>query len=161
MLQRVGLGYDIHRLVPGRPLHLGGVQIPSDVGLLGHSDADVVLHALTDALLGAIAGPDIGELFPNNDPRWAGAASRVFVLEARRRVAAAGLRVVNVDIAIQAERPKLAPHKPAMRAAIAEMLEIGVDCVGVKATTNEGIDAIGRGEAIACYAVVLLTPHSH
>jgi 2-C-methyl-D-erythritol 2,4-cyclodiphosphate synthase len=158
MFPRVGVGYDIHQLIAGRPLVLGGVTIPSDVGLLGHSDADVVLHALTDALLGALGEPDIGELFPNTDARWRGAASATFVNEALRRVNAAGLRVGNVDLAVLAERPRLAPQKPAIRASLANLLGVDVAAVGFKATTNEGVDAIGRGEAIACHAVVLLLP---
>lgn len=155
---RIGIGYDIHQLTPGRALVLGGVTIPCEVGLVGHSDADVVLHALTDALLGAIGELDIGELFPNTDPSWRGAASATFVHEALRRVSAAGLRVGNADFAVLAERPRLAPHKPAIRASLANLLGVDVSAVGFKATTNEGIDAIGRGEAIACHAVVLLLP---
>jgi 2-C-methyl-D-erythritol 2,4-cyclodiphosphate synthase len=153
---RTGLGYDIHRLEAGRPLVLGGVAIPSDLGPVGHSDADVLLHALTDALLGAIAAPDIGELFSNTDPRWRGVASRVFVEEAMRRVQAAGWRVGNADLVVAAERPKLAPHKLAIRAAIAALLGVDAADVGLKATTGEGVDAIGRGEALACWASVLL-----
>lgn len=155
---RIGVGYDIHRLTPGRPLVLGGAAIPSEVGLLGHSDADVVLHALTDALLGALGEPDIGELFPNTDPRWRGAASATFVTAAMERVHAAGYRVGNADLAVLAERPKLAPYKHAIRASIAGLLGVDIGAVGFKATTNEGIDAIGRGDAIACHAVVLLLP---
>ncbi len=155
---RIGVGYDIHPLVPGRPLVLGGVAIASDVGLLGHSDADVVLHALTDALLGALGQPDIGELFPNTNPQWRGAPSATFVAEAMQRVQAAGYRVGNADFAVLAERPKLAPHKAAIRTSIANLLGVAVDSVGLKATTNEGVDGIGRGEAIACHAVVMLLP---
>ncbi|MCK4341919.1 MAG: 2-C-methyl-D-erythritol 2,4-cyclodiphosphate synthase [Phycisphaerae bacterium] len=162
---RTGIGYDIHRLVAGRSLILGGVRIPYDLGLQGHSDADVVLHALCDALLGAAGQPDIGELFPDQDSAWAGADSRQFVAEALRRVQAAGLQVANVDLIIHAERPKLAPYKSRIKQAVAELLSISPDCVGLKATTNEGLDAIGRGEAIGCWASVLLTPshllHGH
>lgn len=155
---RTGIGYDIHRLAEGRSLLLGGVRIPFDRGLLGHSDADVVLHALCDALLGALGGPDIGELFPDTDPQWAGADSRQFVRVAMERVQAAGYSVGNVDLIIHAERPRLAPHKPQIRQAVAELLGVPLERVGLKARTNEGLDAIGRGEAIACWAGVLLTP---
>jgi 2-C-methyl-D-erythritol 2,4-cyclodiphosphate synthase len=132
------------------------VKIPSPLGLLGHSDADVVLHALTDALLGAVGAPDIGALFPDTAPAWAGADSRRFLQAALERVAGAGWAVGNVDIIVHAERPRLGPHKDAMRAALAALLGISAECVGLKATTNEGLDAIGRGEAIACWASVLL-----
>ncbi len=157
MLARTGIGYDLHRLVAGRPLILGGVSIPHDRGLLGHSDGDVVLHALCDALLGAAGQPDIGELFPDSDPAWKGANSRRFIAEARARVQAAGYQVGNVDLIIHAQEPRLGPHKERLRAAIAELLEIDVSHVGLKATTNEGLDAVGRGEALACWASVLLT----
>jgi 2-C-methyl-D-erythritol 2,4-cyclodiphosphate synthase len=156
MTTRVGIGYDLHRLVADRPLWLGGVLIPSDRGLLGHSDADVVLHALCDALLGALGQPDIGQLFPDTDPRWRDAASREFVVEALRRVLAAGYQVGNVDIIIHLERPKLGADKERIRESIAQMLGLTADCVGVKAKTNEGLDAVGRGEAIGCWAAVLL-----
>ncbi len=156
MLDRVGIGYDLHRRAAGRPLRLGGVSIPSEHGLLGHSDADVVLHALCDALLGALGQPDIGELFPDTDPRWRDADSRQFVVEGLRRVLAAGYQVGNVDVIIHAERPKLGAYKEQIRASIAEMLGLTADCVGVKAKTNEGLDAIGRGEAIACWVAVLI-----
>lgn len=153
---RIGIGYDVHRLVPGRPLKLGGVTIPCERGLLGHSDADAVLHALCDALLGAVGQPDIGELFPDNDPRWKDADSRRFVEEALQRVSDAGYRVANVDLVIHAQQPRLGPHKEQIRAAVARLVGVPLDAVGVKATTNEGLDAIGRGEAIACWAAVLL-----
>lgn len=154
MSTRIGFGHDIHRLVPGRPLILGGVTIPSPVGLLGHSDADVVLHALTDALLGTIGGPDIGTLFPDTDARWKGADSRVFVDEALRRVRAAGYRVSNVDVTLLAQQPKLGPKKTEIAAQLAAILQVGLDGVAVKAGTNEGLDAVGRGEAMACYVAV-------
>ncbi len=157
MSNRVGLGYDLHRLVEGRPLMLGGLRIPYARGLLGHSDADVVLHALCDALLGALGQPDIGELFPDQDPRWQGTDSQRFVTEALRRVLAAGYEVGNVDLVIHAQEPKLGPYKAQIRESIAELLGLTADAVGVKATTNEGLDAIGRGEAIACWAAVLIT----
>jgi 2-C-methyl-D-erythritol 2,4-cyclodiphosphate synthase len=153
---RIGTGYDIHRTAAGRPLVLGGVSIPSDRGLDGHSDADVVLHALCDALLGAAGLGDIGELFPDTEPRYCGVDSRRFVHEVLARVHDAGLRVQNADVTIIAERPRLAPHKPAIRDSLAQLLDIEPGCVGVKAATNEGLDALGRGEAIACWASVLL-----
>ena len=156
MTHRVGIGYDLHRLVRGRPLLLGGVAIPAERGLQGHSDADVVLHALCDALLGALGQPDIGELFPDSEPRWRDADSRQFVVEALRRVLAAGYQVGNVDVIIHAERPKLGAYKERIRESLAALLGLTADRVGVKAKTNEGIDAIGRGEAIACWVAVLL-----
>jgi 2-C-methyl-D-erythritol 2,4-cyclodiphosphate synthase len=158
MSPRIGIGYDLHRLVPDRPLTLAGVQIPHDRGLLGHSDGDVVLHALCDALLGAVAQPDIGELFPDTDPAWKDADSRRFVREALARVRAAGYQIANVDLIIHAERPKLAPHKPQLRQALADLLALPPDRIGVKAKTNESLDAVGRGEALACWAAVLLEP---
>lgn len=158
---RTGIGYDLHRFTADRPLILGGVNIPHSHGLLGHSDADVILHAVCDALLGAIGGPDIGALFPDDDPAWAGADSRVFVAEASRRVRAAGYRLSNVDLVIHAQTPRLGPHKHAIRDRLAEILEIAPDRVGVKATTNEGLDAIGRGEALACTASVLIIAVDH
>lgn len=153
---RVGVGYDLHRTRVERPLVLGGVPIPSDVGLLGHSDADVVLHAICDALLGATALGDIGELFPDTDPKYEDADSRELLRQVRARVEAAGWRVENVDVVIHAERPRLTPHKPAIRESLAELLDVPLDRVSVKATTNEGLDAVGRGEAMACWAVALL-----
>ena len=156
MHYRTGLGYDLHRLVPHRPLILGGVPIPSELGLLGHSDADVVLHAVTDALLGAAGLGDIGEFFPDTDPQFKDADSRELLKVALGHVQKAGFRVGNVDIVIHAERPKLGPHKASIRASIADLLDVEAGCVGVKATTNEGLDAVGRGLAIACYAVALV-----
>ncbi|MEW6250461.1 MAG: 2-C-methyl-D-erythritol 2,4-cyclodiphosphate synthase [Planctomycetota bacterium] len=156
MSYRIGIGYDIHRLVAGRALRLGGIEIPAERGLLGHSDADIVLHAVTDALLGAAGQPDIGELFPDTDPAWAGAASRIFLAEALRRVRGAGLAVVNADVIIHAQQPRLRPYKERIRAALAEQLGIPTQRVGVKARTNEELDAVGRGEALACWASVLL-----
>jgi 2-C-methyl-D-erythritol 2,4-cyclodiphosphate synthase len=155
-MNRTGIGYDLHRTAEGRRLVLGGVQIPCDFGLIGHSDADVVLHALCDALLGAAGLGDIGELFPDSDPAYQDADSRRFVAEVLARIRAAGYSVCNVDVIIHAERPKLAEHKPRIKAALAEALDLAVDAVGVKATTNEGLDAVGRGEALACWATVLL-----
>jgi 2-C-methyl-D-erythritol 2,4-cyclodiphosphate synthase len=156
MADRVGIGYDLHQVETGRPLLLGGVRIPAEFGLRGHSDADVVLHALCDALLGALGQPDIGELFPDTEPRWHDADSRLFVVEALRRVLAAGYQVGNVDIIIHAERPKLGAYKERIRESLAALLGLTADCVGVKAKTNEGFDAVGRGEAIGCWVAVLL-----
>jgi 2-C-methyl-D-erythritol 2,4-cyclodiphosphate synthase len=153
---RIGIGYDLHRLVPGRPLILGGVPVPHEHGLLGHSDGDVVLHALCDALLGALGEPDIGELFPDSDPAWKDADSRRFVSEVRARVQAAGYRVSNIDLIIHAERPKLSPYKSQIRQTVAELAGLPPGRVGLKAKTNEGLDAVGRGEALACWAAVLL-----
>ena len=153
---RVGHGYDLHRLQAGGQLVLGTVVVATDLSPVAHSDGDVVLHALVDALLGAIGGGDIGELFPNDDPQWRNAPSRVFVAEAMSRVTAAGYAVGNADLMVMAERPKLKGFKPAIAAAVAELLGVGVDRVNVKAGTNEGCDAIGRGEAIAATATVLL-----
>lgn len=153
---RTGIGYDLHRLVAGRRLVLGGVHIPHDQGLSGHSDADVVLHAVCDALLGASGLPDIGELFPDTDPAWKGADSRGFVADVRARVRATGYHVGNIDLIIHAQQPRLGPHKHRIRASIAELLGLPAERVGIKATTNEGLDAVGRGEAIACWAIVLL-----
>jgi len=153
---RTGIGYDIHRTAAGRRLVLGGVEVPTERGLAGHSDADVVLHAVCDALLGAAGLGDIGELFPPDDPRWKDADSRRFVAIVLERVAAAGLAPVNVDVVIHAERPRLEAYKGRIRASLAALLRIPVGDAGVKATTNEGLDAVGRGEAIACWATVLL-----
>ena len=153
---RTGHGYDLHRLQPGPRLVLAGITVSEDVRPVSHSDGDVVLHAIVDALLGAIGQGDIGELFPNTDPRWKDAPSRVFVEEAYDRVRKAGYVVGNADVTILAERPKLKSFKPAMADAVAGMLHVSRDQVNVKAGTNEGCDAIGRGEAIAAHAVVLL-----
>jgi len=153
---RVGTGYDLHRLVEGRPLILGGVTIPYDRGLLGHSDADVVCHAVTDAILGPTGLGDIGRLFPDTDPAYAGADSLVLLREAAAQVAAAGWRLVNVDVTIIAQRPKLAPHVDAMRRTVAAALGVDPAVVTLKGKTNEGVDATGAGEAIAVHAVALL-----
>lgn len=155
---RIGQGYDVHQLVEGRPLILGGVTIPHDKGLLGHSDADALLHAITDALLGAAALGDIGRHFPDTDLRFKGADSRVLLREAMARVRAAGWQVVNVDATLIAQRPKLAPHIDAMRASIASDLELAVTAVNVKGKTNEKLGYLGRCEAIEAQAVCLLMP---
>ena len=149
----VGIGYDVHPLVPGRRLVLGGVEIAHHLGLEGHSDADALLHAITDAVLGAIGDVDIGHLFPNTDPSWKGAPSRIFLEEAARRVRARGGRIVNIDASLAAEQPKIFPHITAMKAHIAEALGIAPGKVGVKATTNERLGFIGREEGIAAMAV--------
>ncbi len=160
MTYRVGTGYDLHRTAEGRPLILGGERIPCAFGLAGHSDADVVLHAVCDALLGAAGLGDIGELFPDTDPAYKDADSRGLLAEVLERVRSAGYSVGNLDVIIHAQRPKLSEHKPRIRASLAELLELPPDAVGVKATTNEGLDAIGRGEALACWATVLLAPRA-
>ncbi len=153
---RIGIGYDIHRFQEGRPLVLGGLTLPGETGLSGHSDADVVLHAIIDALLGAAGMGDIGQRYPPDDPAYAGADSRRLLAEVRAAVEDAGYRPQSVDATVIAERPKLAPHLPRMRQAIAEALRLDPARVNVKATTNEGIGAIGRGEGIAAIAVALL-----
>ncbi len=153
---RVGHGYDLHRLVSGRALYLGGVAIPFDLGLLGHSDGDVVLHALCDALLGALALGDIGQHFPDTDERFLGTPSSELVKRVAALIDQEGWSVVNVDITVCAEAPKLAPHRHAIRNRIADLLGIPITQVSVKAKTNEGVDAIGRGEAISATAIVLL-----
>jgi 2-C-methyl-D-erythritol 2,4-cyclodiphosphate synthase len=150
---RVGIGTDLHRLEAGRRLVLGGVPIECEFGLAGHSDADVVLHAVADALLGAAGLPDIGEQFPDTDPRFRGADSRKLLHSVVALVRAQGYAVANVDVVVHAERPRLSAHKPAMRSSIADLLGVPVERVGVKAKTNEGLDAVGRGEAIACTVV--------
>ena len=153
---RIGEGWDTHALVAGRPLVLGGVTIPHTVGLLGHSDADALLHAITDALFGAAGLGDIGRHFPDTAAEFKGADSRRLLAEAARRVRAEGWSIVNVDSTIVAQAPKMAPHIPAMREAIALALEIGVDCVNVKAKTAERLGPAGRGESIEARAVCLL-----
>lgn len=149
---RVGTGYDVHRFAAGDAVWLCGVRIPHEAKLDGHSDADVALHALTDAILGALGEGDIGVHFPPSDPQWRGCASEVFVREALRRVRARGGRIAHADVSLIAEAPKIGPHREAMRARIAEILEIPVDRVGVKATTNETLGFVGRKEGIAAIA---------
>lgn len=153
---RVGHGYDVHRLVEGRKLILGGVEIPWEKGLLGHSDADVLLHALMDAMLGAAALGDIGRHFPDSDERYAGADSLRLLKEVSRLLDDAGYRLVNADCTILAQRPKLMPHIPEMRANIARALGADVDAISVKATTEEGLGFTGDGSGIAAHAVVLI-----
>lgn len=153
---RVGQGFDVHALVPGRPLIIGGVTIPFERGLLGHSDADVLLHALTDALLGAAGLGDIGRLFPDTDPAHAGADSRELLREAYRHVAAAGFAVVNIDATIICGAPRILPHVPAMVACIASDLDIAPECVNIKGKTTEKLGFTGRGEGIAAQVVALI-----
>ena len=154
---RIGHGYDVHRLVEGIPLTLGGVAIPWQKGLLGHSDADVLVHALMDALLGAAGLPDIGQLFPDRDPAYAGISSMILLSRVMERITEAGWRPVNADTTILAQAPKLAPHIPAMRANLTAALGAPVN---VKATTEEGLGFTGSGEGIAAHAVVLLEERS-
>lgn len=153
---RVGEGWDVHALVPGRPLVLGGVTVPHHAGLLGHSDADALLHAITDALLGAAGLGDIGTHFPDTDAQFRGADSAALLAEAMRRVAALGWRVANVDSTVVAQAPKLAPHIPAMRASIAMALGLAPEQVNVKAKTAERLGPVGQGLSIEARAVVLL-----
>ncbi|MGY6530461.1 MAG: 2-C-methyl-D-erythritol 2,4-cyclodiphosphate synthase [Cyanobacterium sp.] len=153
---RIGNGYDLHRLVEGRKLILGGVNIEHSVGLLGHSDADVLTHSIMDALLGALSLGDIGHYFPPSDPQWAGADSIVLLKEVYQLILDRGWNVVNMDNVIVAERPKLKPHLPAMIDSLARAMSISPDQISIKATTNEKLDAIGREEAICAYTVVLL-----
>ncbi|MGE4241393.1 2-C-methyl-D-erythritol 2,4-cyclodiphosphate synthase [Ramlibacter sp.] len=153
---RIGEGWDIHALVPGRKLILGGIEIPFDRGLLGHSDADALLHAITDALLGAAAMGDIGRHFPDTDERFRGADSMALLVEAARRVREKGYEIGNVDSTVIAQAPKLAPHIDAMRTRIAQGLGVAVDAVNVKAKTAEKMGPVGEGKAIEARAVVLL-----
>ena len=155
---RVGMGYDVHRLVEERRLILGGVEIPYEKGLLGHSDADVLLHAIMDAMLGAAALGDIGRHFPDTDPAYKGADSMVLLQACREKLRAAGYRVHNLDALICAQAPKMAPHIETMRANIARALQLDVDAVNVKATTTERLGFVGDGSGISAYAVCLLVP---
>ena len=153
---RIGNGYDLHRLVSDRRLVLGGVEIPYEKGLLGHSDADVLTHAIMDAMLGALALGDIGHYFPPTDPKWAGADSIMLLQQVQELILAQGWQVNNLDAVVIAEAPKLKPHIKAIRDRLSQTMNLPIDCVSVKATTNEGMDAIGQKEAIAVHAVVLL-----
>jgi 2-C-methyl-D-erythritol 4-phosphate cytidylyltransferase/2-C-methyl-D-erythritol 2,4-cyclodiphosphate synthase len=153
---RIGIGYDSHRFEAGRPLILGGVRVPGDRGLTGHSDADAVCHAVTDAVLGGACLGDIGKLFPDNDPRWKDADSIAMLEGAMCRVRDAGYRVGNVDLVVICERPKIGPYVLAMRERLASVLGVPPDAIGIKGKTNEGVDATGRGEALAVHAVALL-----
>ncbi|GAB4248172.1 MAG: 2-C-methyl-D-erythritol 2,4-cyclodiphosphate synthase [Candidatus Methylacidiphilales bacterium] len=153
---RTGLGYDVHPLVSGRKLFLGGVEIPHDTGLEGHSDADVLLHAIADAVLGAMAAGDIGVHFPNSDPRWKGVSSLVFLEEIREMLRAKGARLHNVDATVIAEAPKINPHTATMREAIARSLGVESGQISLKATTNERLGFAGRKEGIAAMAIALV-----
>ena len=153
---RIGLGHDTHRLAPGGPLLLGGVSIPHDAQAIGHSDADVLLHAVTDAILGSAALGDIGEMFPDDDEANRGRDSQQMLAAAMDRVSQAGYRVVNVDCVVMAQRPKIGPHREAICRSIAEVLDVEPDQVSVKAKTGEGVGPIGREEAIGAQCVVLL-----
>jgi len=152
----VGIGYDVHALVAGRKLILGGVDIPHPKGLEGHSDADVLMHAICDALLGALGEADIGHFFPNTDPRWRGAPSRLFLHEAARLIALRSGKLVNVDATVIAQAPKIFPHLQNMKINIAQALEVNMKLIGIKATTNELMGFIGREEGIAAMAVASL-----
>lgn len=153
---RVGQGFDVHALVEGRPLIIGGVTIPYSHGLAGHSDADVLLHAVTDALLGAAALGDIGRHFPDTDPRYKGADSRVLLREAVRLVQEQGWKIINIDATVHAQAPKIGPHAPAMISNLASDLVLDPNCINIKAKTNEGLGHLGRKEGIAANVVALL-----
>ncbi len=154
---RIGHGYDVHRLVPDRALILGGVHIPHALGLLGHSDADVLVHAVMDALLGAAALGDIGGLFPDDDPQYKDIDSLLLLDRVRARIAEAGYTIENIDVTVIAQRPKLAPHIPEMRRNLCRVLALAEDRVNIKATTEERLGFTGREEGMACHAVCLLT----
>lgn len=156
MQLRIGQGYDVHRFQPEGRLIVGGIEIPYHLGIAAHSDGDVLLHAVTDALLGALADGDIGQHFPDNDPRWQAADSATLLKHVSARVAAAGYRVNNIDSTIIAQAPKMAPHIPGMRRVLAETLGVAESVVSVKATTTEQLGPFGRGEGIAAQAVALL-----
>ena len=152
-MNRVGIGYDVHQLKAGRPLILGGVVIEHDTGLDGHSDADVLMHAICDAVLGAIGEGDIGSFFPPSDPQWKNAPSSIFLEEAARQIVKRNGQLINVDAMLIAEAPKITPYIPAMKENIAAALGIASDAVGIKATTNETMGFVGRGEGMAAHAV--------
>ncbi|MDR0351385.1 MAG: 2-C-methyl-D-erythritol 2,4-cyclodiphosphate synthase [Puniceicoccales bacterium] len=153
---RIGIGFDVHRLVFGRDLILGGIKIPNDKGLLGHSDADCLCHALADAILGALALPNIGQLFPDDDEGNRGLVSLKILTKATLMAMERGYRIVNIDAILRAERPQLAPFISKMQETLAAAMDINSSQIGIKATTNEGLDAIGSGDAIACHAICLL-----
>lgn len=157
---RAGIGYDLHRLIEGRPLVLGGVTIPFEKGAAGHSDADVACHAATDAILGAACLGDIGVHFPDTDPRWRGASSLELLRQAAAMVRGAGHEIRHVDVVVILERPTIAPHKDAIRRGLADAMDLAIENVSLKGKTNEGVDAVGRGEAIAAHAVALVTQNS-
>ena len=155
-MNRVGLGYDVHQLKEGRPLILGGVEIPHKTGLDGHSDADVLMHAICDAILGALGQGDIGSFFPPSDPQWKDAPSKIFLQEAANQIKKQNGQLINVDAMLIAEAPKIAPHISAMKNNIAAALGVKPGDIGIKATTNETMGFVGRGEGIICYATVLI-----
>ncbi len=155
-MTRSGIGYDLHRLNEGRPLMIGGVHVPYEKGPVGHSDGDVLAHALCDALLGAGGLGDIGTHFPDSDPKWKGANSLMFLEHTRKLLDEKKLRIAHLDAIVVLERPKLGPHFPAMREALAKSLGIRPDQINLKAKTNESVDAVGRGEAIACHTIATL-----
>ena len=154
---RCGIGYDLHRLAEGRPLIVGGITLPFDKGPVGHSDGDVLAHAICDALLGAAALGDIGTHFPDTDPKWKGANSLIFLEHARKLLDGKRLQIVHIDAVVITEKPKLGPHFPKMREALAKSLGVSSETIHLKAKTNEGVDAIGRGEAIAAHVVATLS----
>ncbi len=155
-MTRTGIGYDLHRLVSGRNFILGGVRIPFEMGPAGHSDGDVLSHAICDALLGAAGMGDIGSHFPDSDPKWKDASSLLFLSEVLRQMTLSSLRITHVDAIVVAERPKLGPYFPSIRECLARTLALSADQINLKAKTHEGLGAIGRGEAIASYAIVTL-----
>jgi 2-C-methyl-D-erythritol 2,4-cyclodiphosphate synthase len=156
MNMRIGHGFDLHRLELGVPMVIGGVRIEHDKGAAGHSDGDVIYHAVTDAILGALGQPDIGQLFPDHDPQWQGADSRVFVAEADRIMRTHGYVIGNLDVTVIAQEPKIGPHKETIEHHLAYLLGCDESQVNVKGKTHEHVDAIGQGNAIACHALVLL-----
>ena len=155
-MTRCGIGYDLHRLAEGRRLIVGGIELPFDKGPVGHSDGDMLAHAICDALLGAAGAGDIGTLFPDTDPKWKGVSSLVFLEEIYKVLAGLEMRISHIDAVVIAERPKLGPHFPAMREAMARALQIKPAQISLKAKTNEGVDAVGHGEAIAAHAIATL-----
>ncbi len=157
---RIGNGYDIHRLVSDRPLILGGIQIPHELGLLGHSDADVLTHAIMDAMLGALSLGDIGHYFPPTDPQWAGADSLVLLTQVHQLIKDQGWQIGNIDTVVVAERPKLKPYIEKMRNKLATVLELPPNQIGIKATTNEKLGPVGREEGICAYSVILLVANN-
>jgi 2-C-methyl-D-erythritol 2,4-cyclodiphosphate synthase len=157
MSTRCGIGYDLHRLVEGRKLIIGGIEVPFEKGPAGHSDGDVVAHAVCDALLGAAGLGDIGKHFPDTDPKWKGANSLLFLEYAQKLLNENKFAIEHIDVVVILERPKLGPHFPKMREALAKSLNVTAEKVHLKAKTNEGVDAVGRGEAIACHVVATLS----
>ena len=157
MTTRCGIGYDLHRLVEGRKLIIGGIEVPFEKGPAGHSDGDVVAHAVCDALLGAAGLGDIGKHFPDTDPKWKGANSLLFLEHAQKLLTENKFAIEYIDVVVILERPKLGPHFPKMREALAKSLNVTAEKVHLKAKTNEGVDAVGRGEAIACHVVATLS----